>query len=348
MGKPNAKIEQLPDLLLPWYRENKRDLPWRKSRDPYAVWISEIMLQQTRVEAAKEFYVRFLKELPTVFALASVSEERLMKLWEGLGYYTRARNLKKAATIVAEEFGGAFPSSFEGLRSLPGIGDYTAGAIASIAFELPCAAVDGNVLRVLARFLGDHACVDDLKVRAAYATALEKVYPNGECGDFTQSLMELGAIVCVPNGAPFCESCPLAETCVARAKGEIDELPVRAPKRPRKKVEMTVFILEREGKTALCKREEKGVLNGLWQLPNCLGVLSEEEAFSHLQKEGVLPVCILETKHERHVFTHLEWEMTCYRVSCGGRGTYTWVSLADDEGHSVPSAFKKCLWEKDQ
>ena len=225
-------LEQLPGLLLPWFAEHRRDLPWRRDREPYHVWLSEIMLQQTRVEAVRGYYLRFLERLPDIAALASAPEDVLLKLWEGLGYYSRVRNLQKAAQCVMEQHGGEFPRELPAIRALPGIGDYTAGAIASICFEAPAAAVDGNVLRVILRLT---VCADspaDVRVRRRIGEELSAVYPAGHCGDFTQALMELGATVCLPNGAPQCGACPLRALCEAHAQGtELQFPPHRAAHR---------------------------------------------------------------------------------------------------------------------
>ena len=222
-------LKQLPGLLLPWFAEHRRDLPWRRDREPYHVWLSEIMLQQTRVEAVRGYYLRFLERLPDIAALASAPEDVLLKLWEGLGYYSRVRNLQKAAQCVMEQHGGEFPRELPAIRALPGIGDYTAGAIASICFEAPAAAVDGNVLRVILRLT---ACADspaDVRVRRRIGEELSAVYPAGHCGDFTQALMELGATVCLPNGAPQCGACPLRALCEAHAQGAELQFPTKPP-----------------------------------------------------------------------------------------------------------------------
>ena len=261
-------ISHLPERLLTWYQAHHRDLPWRQDREPYHVWVSEIMLQQTRVEAVKGYYARFLSRLPTVSDLAEVPEPELLKLWEGLGYYTRARNLKKAAIQIMTEFHGKFPRDYAAIRSLPGIGDYTAGAICSICFEEKTPAVDGNVLRVVSRICDDHRCTDDPKVKRSITSSLAEIYPE-EAGAFTQSLMELGAMVCLPNGAPLCEQCPMLDLCLARMHNTISELPVRKPKKPRRQEDMTVFLLSCGGKIALERRD-------FWQdctsSPTCPGI----------------------------------------------------------------------------
>lgn len=209
----------LPGALLPWYSACARPLPWRETRDPYRVWISEIMLQQTRVAAVLEYYARFLAALPDVFALASVDEARLLKLWEGLGYYRRARNLKRAAEVIVSEYNGVFPEAHAALRALPGIGDYTAGAIASICFDASTPAIDGNVLRIAARLADCADCVDVPSTKRSLHEALAAAYPSGQCGAFTQALMELGATVCLPGGAPRCAVCPAASLCRSHMHG---------------------------------------------------------------------------------------------------------------------------------
>ena len=256
-------LEQLPVLLLPWFAEHRRDLPWRRDREPYHVWLSEIMLQQTRVEAVRGYYLRFLERLPDIAALASAPEDVLLKLWEGLGYYSRVRNLQKAAQCVMEQHDGEFPQELSAIRALPGIGDYTAGAIASICFEAPTAAVDGNVLRVILRLT---VCADspaDVRVRRRIGEELSAVYPAGHCGDFTQALMELGATVCLPNGAPQCEVCPLRSLCEAHAQGTELQFPTKPPKKPRRIEQRTVFVLQCGDRLAVCKRPSRGLLAGL-------------------------------------------------------------------------------------
>lgn len=308
-----------------WYRISKRELPWRGTHDPYRVWVSEIMLQQTRVEAVKGYYQRFLERFPTATALANASEDEVLKAWEGLGYYSRARNLHAAAKIVAKE---GFPATFEGVRALPGVGDYTAGAICSIAYNLPCPAVDGNVLRILTRLLADGRNIDETATRTAFSAMLKEVYPP-EAGDFCQALMELGAIVCVPNGDPLCDQCPWREICRARTEGKIDEFPVRNEKKARKIVPLNVYVLEREGKYALQKREKRGLLAGLWEFPNFEG---ETPDFGEQVAK----------KSAKHVFTHVEWDMTGRLVRARAFfPQFEWFTAEEIErGIALPSAFK--------
>lgn len=308
----NERFFPLPEYLLPWFYENKRDLPWRKNKDAYAVWVSEIMLQQTRVEAAKAHYIRFMQTLPDVFSLAACDDEKLMKLWEGLGYYSRARNLKKCAVRVVEEYGGVFPSDKALLLKLPGIGEYTAGAVSSIAYDKKNPAVDGNVLRVCARVEGNFAPIDDTIGKKELYRRLESVYPEA-AGDYTQSLMELGALVCLPEN-PRCEACPVRGNCIAERDGLQSVLPVIPQKAEKRHEKLSVFLILTPHGVAMKKRPEKGVLAGMYEFPNLpaesFGGDVREQIFSFGVKEGT----IVEEKNHTHVFTHLVWEMTAYAV----------------------------------
>ena len=314
--------------LLAWYNQNKRTLPWRGTFDPYRVWVSEIMLQQTRVEAVKEYYLRFMARYPTAKALAEADVEEVLKAWEGLGYYSRARNLHKAAQIIAEH---GFPNTFEGVRALPGVGDYTAGAICSIAYSLPCPAVDGNVLRVLTRLLASGENIDAPETKANFASRLREVYP-AEAGDFCQALMELGAIVCVPNGAPLCGECPWRNLCLARESGTQENYPVRAEKRARKIERKKALVLFYGEEFALVKREDKGLLAGMWQFP-----FIEDGAENYGE--------VVVEKRAKHIFTHVEWHMTGYLVRAREKfPQFVWASAEKiAESYAIPSAFKAFL-----
>lgn len=338
----DRQLSEIVEPLLQWYDLHARVLPWREEPTPYRVWISEIMLQQTRVEAVKPYFERFLAALPDVTALAEAPETRLLKLWEGLGYYNRVRNLQKAARRIVGEFGGRFPADFEQLLSLPGIGEYTAGAIASISFGQPVPAVDGNVLRVVARLSGSRADVADPAVRRAFGRALQAVYPAGRCGDFTQSLMELGAIVCLPNGMPKCESCPLSSCCTARRDGSFAELPVKPAKKARKIEARTVFILRCGDRIALRRRPKTGLLAGLWELPSAAGTLTPEAAAAQLRKWRLAAGPLRPAAGGKHIFTHLEWHMTGYIAECRSPSAgFEWTDRRRlTEEISLPSAFK--------
>lgn len=338
-------LKLLPERLLPWFSEHRRDLPWRKDREPYHVWLSEIMLQQTRVEAVKGYYLRFLERLPTIKALADAEENELLKLWEGLGYYSRVRNLQKAARQIMTEHGGVFPRDPVAIRALAGIGDYTAGAIGSICFEMPMPAVDGNVLRVISRYTASDAPITAERVKKQVASDLQKIYPKGRCGDFTQALMELGATVCVPNGAPLCGGCPLADVCKANLSGTQRSYPVKAEKKPRRVEERTVFILRStDGKLAICKRPSKGLLAGLWQLPDVSGKLSTQEALEQAAAWGVHPRNILKTVSRTHIFTHIQWNMTGCYIECTEEARFHWVSPRElEETIGLPTAYRQFL-----
>ena len=338
-------LEQLPGLLLPWFAEHRRDLPWRRDREPYHVWLSEIMLQQTRVEAVRGYYLRFLERLPDIAALASAPEDVLLKLWEGLGYYSRVRNLQKAAQCVMEQHGGEFPRELPAIRALPGIGDYTAGAIASICFEAPTAAVDGNVLRVILRLT---VCADspaDVRVRRRIGEELSAVYPAGHCGDFTQALMELGATVCLPNGAPQCGACPLHGLCEAHALGTELQFPTKPPKKPRRIEQRTVFVLQCGDRLAVCKRPSRGLLAGLWQLPDVPGKLETAEALRQAEQWCVHPTGIVKTAERTHSFTHVQWDLRGVWLTCAAEAPqFTW---ADEDAlrHEIglPTAYRQFL-----
>lgn len=338
-------LNRLPEVLLPWYRENRRDLPWRTDRECYHVWLSEIMLQQTRVEAVKGYYVRFLDALPTVADLAACDDDALHKLWEGLGYYSRVRNLKKAARTVMEQHGGVFPREYDAVHALPGIGDYTAGAICSICFDTPTPAVDGNVLRVIARLTEDETPIDLPACKEAVQRALAEIYPP-QAGDFTQALMELGATLCGPNRAPDCECCPCRDFCAGAQHGTAEHFPVRLPKRARRTEEKTVFILSCGNRFALEKRESRGLLAGLWQFPNIAGTLDLPDALGAVRALGLSPREVLRQAERTHIFTHITWKMRGYYLEVDAPGSsYAWLS-ADEIRRDValPTAFR-LFWE---
>lgn len=342
-------LEEIVTPLLKWYRENARVLPWRKNTDPYRVWVSEIMLQQTRVDTVIPYYERFMLRLPTIHALAEIREEELMKLWEGLGYYSRARNLQKAAQVICEQYGGIFPSSYEEIRSLPGIGPYTAGAVSSIAFGLPTPAVDGNVLRVLSRLTESTQNIADSATKKQITAALAKIYPAGFCGDFTQSLMELGAVVCIPNGFPKCESCPLQHLCRAFQHGTQTEFPILPQKQDRQIQQKTVLLIDLDGKTAIRKRDLSGLLGGLWEFPCLDGALSLEEITDWLAQRGFSVDQAKKATSYKHIFTHIEWHMTAYRIFCHTNQAkdssgFVWVTLnALQDQIALPTAFRRFM-----
>ena len=339
-------FEALPGALLPWYDEHKRDLPWRQTRDPYKIWLSEIMLQQTRVEAVKGYYARFLAELPTVAALADCDDDRLHKLWEGLGYYSRVRNLKKAAGIIMEHHKGIFPDQYEDILALPGIGEYTAGAIASIAFGQKKPAVDGNVLRIAARITGDDTPIDTPAFKKAIAGKLEAVYPEA-AGDFTQAMIELGATLCGPNWVPRCGECPCREFCLAHLQGRQKDLPVKSPKKEKRVEKKTVFVLSCDGRFALEKRGGKGLLAGLWQFPNVPGHLGMDDALNTVRSWGMEPKDILRQVERNHIFTHIRWEMRANFLEVREiDDRFVWMTGDEIEKNAaLPTAFRQ-FWEE--
>lgn len=335
------QLNLIVDPILDWYEHNKRNLPWRHNSTPYRVWISEIMLQQTRVDPVIPYYLRFMERFPTVEHLAEAPEDLLMKYWEGLGYYSRARNLQKAAKEIVAL--GEFPSDFNGWLKLPGIGKYTAGAICSIALGLPTPAVDGNVLRVLSRILGSEEDISSEKVKDSFSQALSKIYPLDKTSEFTQSLMELGATVCLPNGEPLCERCPMRGFCLARLENKTDVIPVKAPKKQRKIEEKTILILRANGKIALRRRPERGLLAKLWEFPSLDGHHEADRAID------LLGIRLTQSPHNvgtsTHVFSHIEWHMNGYEfhIDCEDE-RYEWFKIEELlEDIALPSAFRYYL-----
>ena len=322
---------EMARALLAWYERNKRDLPWRDKPSAYHTWVSEIMLQQTRAEAVRGYYARFLTALPTVKDLAEADDDRLLKLWEGLGYYTRASNLKRAAQVIMNEHGGVLPASPEALLKLPGIGLYTAGAIASIAYGVPIPAVDGNVLRVCARLAADPADITLDQTKRNVSARLLRVLPQDRPGDFNQAMMELGACVCLPNGSPNCAVCPLADDCLAHAQNRTADFPVKSPKKPRKIENHHLLILRWGDKLALRRRPPKGLLAGLWELPEAFD-LPEELILSRKPAGQAV-----------HIFTHIEWHMAAERVTLRSPlpdENLVWVTQEQlERDYALPSAF---------
>ena len=344
-------IKSIPKPLLAWYDEHKRILPWREVPDPYKVWVSEIMLQQTRVEAVKLYYERFMRVLPGIAELADANEETLLKLWEGLGYYNRVRNLQKAARVIMEKHDGKMPADHDALLALPGIGSYTAGAIASIAFHIPKPAVDGNVLRVLSRIRADERIISDEKVRKAVETEVEMIMPKDRPGDFNQAMMEIGACVCVPNGAPHCEACPLEKLCKAHAKGEELSYPKKEPKRSRTEEKKTVLLIRDDAKIAITKRPAKGLLAGMYEFPCLAGYVSSKEVIRHLGENGYKVLRIQPLEDAKHIFTHKEWLMKGFLVRVDeldkgqlGVDAKHWFFIDPEEvkeKYPIPSAYEQ-------
>lgn len=341
--KKEVDLNLIVQPLLEWYDNHKRVLPWREEATPYRVWVSEIMLQQTRVEAVKPYFERFMGALPTIEQLANLEEDALLKLWEGLGYYNRVKNLQKAAKLIIEKYDGKMPGDYKQLLDLPGIGSYTAGAIASIAFQIPVPAVDGNVLRVITRLTADESDIMKQSVKKDMENRLMQIIPQKRAGDFNQALMELGAMVCIPNGMAKCEECPWGNLCEARKQGLVMELPKKQPKKKRKIEERTVIILQDRNKVMIQKRPNKGLLAGLYEFPNILGVFTEEEVLQWVKEKGLAPIRIQKLEDSKHIFSHIEWHMTGYVVRIEEPQENLGYLFVDSEQtkneFSIPAAF---------
>ena len=339
-------LNEIVQPLISWYRQNKRILPWRDQKNAYYTWVSEIMLQQTRVEAVKPYFLRFIGELPDVKALAECPEEKLMKLWEGLGYYNRVRNMQSAAQVVVAEYGGVLPASYDELLALKGIGSYTAGAIASIAYDIPVPAVDGNVLRVFSRITEDRQDIMKQSVRSQVEEKLLGIMPKDAPGDFNQALMELGAVVCVPNGPARGMECPVAALCKAYHHGTVDELPVKAPKKKRTIENKTVLVIQDGECTAIRKRPQEGLLAGLYELPNVEGHLSMDEALQKVKEMNLEPLHIEVLPEAKHIFSHIEWRMIGYRIHVSSleerkEAPFIFIEKKQSEKqYAIPSAFR--------
>ncbi len=329
------KLEKLVTPAIAWYEEHKRDLPWRKDKNPYHIWVSEIMLQQTRVEAVKGYYERFLHRLPTIKALAECPEDELLKLWEGLGYYNRVRNMQKAAKIIMEEYEGSMPKDYDLILSLPGIGAYTAGAISSIAYDIPSPAVDGNVLRILCRVTEDDSDIKKEAVKKKVTNLLFPIMPEDVSGTFNQALMEIGATVCVPNGEPLCKKCPWEKMCGAYHHKTIDQYPKKSKPLQRKIEEKTILLIMDGNRILIEKRPNKGLLAGLYQFPNMEGYESRETVVSFARKKGLDPLYVEELPDAKHIFSHIEWKMKGYLIKVSD------LSLYEVEKNEAPVLIEK-------
>lgn len=342
--------------LLEWYDKGHRILPWREDPAAYKVWVSEIMLQQTRVEAVKPYFNRFISELPDIESLAKCEEDKLLKLWEGLGYYNRARNLQKAARRIMEDYSGKMPQTQEELLKLAGIGSYTSGAISSIAFGEKIPAVDGNVLRILSRLTLDEADILKDSTKRRIERQLLEVMPESRPGDFNQAMMELGATVCIPNGRPKCGECPWEEICLAHVEGREEEFPKKEAKKKRTIEKKTILIIQDENRSALHKRPGKGLLAGLYEFPNLEGHQTKKRVLAYLKEIGLEVLRIQKLEAAKHIFSHKEWHMIAYQVrvdELAQKGKQleekNWIFVESKEAekqYPLPSAFAaytKCL-----
>lgn len=339
------RLREIEEPLLRWYQVNKRPLPWRMRRDPYEIWISEIMCQQTRVEVVEGYFARFIEALPTIEALADCPEQRLMKLWEGLGYYNRVRNMQAAARQVMERYQGRLPADFEALKGLRGIGDYTAGAIAAIAYGIPVPAVDGNVLRVISRVTESREDIAKQSVRRRIEKEIWAVMPKDCPGDYDQALMELGALVCLPGAQARCGQCPLKAVCLAAAHGTADQLPVKSRPKSRRIEARTVLVIQDGEHVAIRRRASRGLLAGLYELPNVEGHLGRQETLDLVREMDLEPLHIRPLGEAKHVFSHVEWRMLGYQIRVqqleGQRqGDMIFAGREDvREKYAIPSAF---------
>lgn len=335
------RIDDVRKKLLSWYDVSARVLPWRTDPTPYKVWISEIMLQQTRVDTVIPYFERFVKEIPSIAALAACEEERLLKLWEGLGYYSRVRNLKKAALEIESRFSGELPKNKKDLESLPGIGEYASGSVSSIAFGVSTPAVDGNVIRVIARLEALEVDSAPEKAKREIIPIAISLVPESRPGDFNQALMDLGATVCLPNGSPDCGHCPLSSLCLALKENKIDLIPPTRDKTSRRIEPMTVFVIHGKDHFALRKRGSKGLLANLYEFPNTTGHLNKEEAIRYLEQNCLSIKNMVPIGSARHIFSHLEWDMQGYSVEVYSQSdSFEWVTKSEiDSTYPIPTAF---------
>ena len=347
-------LVQIAEPLLVWYDKNRRILPWREKTSPYRVWVSEIMLQQTRVEAVKPYFERFMNALPDIKSLAMAREDELLKLWEGLGYYNRVRNMQKAARQIMQEYGGRMPEDWEELQKLSGIGSYTAGAVSSIAYHKCAPAVDGNVLRVLARLREDDGDILSQKVKKRVEKDLLSIMPKDRPGDFNQALMELGAVVCIPNGSPHCGECPWENLCQAHRAHTEEEYPKKAAKKPRKIEKKTILVIQDANGTAIRKRPARGLLAGMYEFPAMEGHAAMEEVAEYVKQLGVRPIRIQPLGESRHIFSHKEWDMIGYAVRVDElepmkkeKGLIFADPMETKEKYPIPSAYSAYMIKKD-
>lgn len=337
-------MENCVNDILVWYQAHRRELPWRRDKDPYHVWISEIMLQQTRIEAVITYYKKFMDKLPTVYELANVEDDELLKLWEGLGYYNRVRNLKKAAQMIISEYDGVFPTTYQQLINLPGIGEYTASAIASICFLEKQVTVDGNVMRVYTRFYNDFSNISKESTRKMIQRNLLEIVPK-ESGNFNEGMMEIGEQVCIPNGMPKCELCPLVNHCLSYRNRNYFEFPVRDEKKEKPITVFTVLVFVWNNKTLVQKRTAPGLLHNLFEFVNVEGLKDEKEVLAISNTYGVVS-SIKKSITYTHVFTHKKWEMHSYfifmdEVNCPN--LFTTVQEVEDK-MAIPTAFQPFLF----
>lgn len=339
-------MKRYTETIIKWYQKNKRELPWRKDTNPYHIWVSEIMLQQTRIEAVIEYYHHFLEKIPDIETLSIIEDEVLLKLWEGLGYYNRARNLKIAAIQIMKDYQGKFPTKYIEIIKLKGIGEYTASAISSICYNEPQVTVDGNVLRVFTRFYNDTRNIDDLKTKKSIREFLQQIIPK-ESGDFNQGLMEIGEVICIPNGVPKCSICPLQKDCLAYQNNTYQELPIRKEKIKKKEENYTILLFQYQDEYAIYQRKEESLLNNLWAFPHLEGFLTLKKLKSYLQEQKIEYQQIQQGIQSTHIFTHKKWNMISYQIKITTKNKlpqYTWKKLSEiKKEYPIPTAYKSFL-----
>lgn len=349
----NFSVAGFQDDLIAWYKANQRDLPWRMDQDPYKVWVSEIMLQQTRVDTVIPYFNRFVSQFPTISDLAEADEEKVLKAWEGLGYYSRVRNLQTAVREVAQEYGGKVPDTPELISKLKGVGPYTAGAILSIAYGVPEPAVDGNVMRVLSRILLVYEDIGKAKTRVLFEDAVRGLISKEDPSSFNQALMELGALICTPK-SPACLICPVSEHCRALDQGRQKELPVKEKKTKVKHVDMAAVVLrDPEGKYLIHKRPSEGLLANLWEFPNIpvqkRGQSEKEDLSTYLEAEWGIHAHIGDhVSNIEHVFSHLKWDIQLYegnvlQESAVSGTDLKWVTLQEMDSYPFPVSHQKII-----
>lgn len=345
-GTRKPDLKKYTNTLIAWYHQQKRDLPWRQSNNPYHIWISEIMLQQTRIEAVKKYYLRFIKEIPNIETLATIEEDKLLKLWEGLGYYSRARNLQKAAKEIMKTANGKFPTTYIEILKLPGIGTYTASAISSICFNEPQVTIDGNVLRVYTRFYNDYSPIDQPITKTRIQKSLLKIVPK-ESGSFNQALMEIGETICLPNGKPLCSNCPLKQDCLANQKNTIQELPNKSIKQDKKEEKYTVLIYQYQNQLAIYKRTTETLLNNLWAFPTISTHLSLPKLKKYLKENKIIYQEITRGINHTHIFTHKKWLMKSYIIKLTTKENLENLSFIPintiKSEYAIPTAYKSFL-----
>lgn len=341
--KMNYTAKEFQDRLLSWYDANKRILPWRNQKDPYRIWVSEIMLQQTRVTTVIPYYERFISQIPDVKHLATVDDEILYKFWQGLGYYRRAQNMKKAAEVIQQQLSGVLPRSFAEWILLPGIGPYIAGAIASIAYGEKITAVDGNVIRVFSRLYGIDIPMDDRRLKPTVEGLVNSLLPDQTIGDFNQALMEIGATICLPNAFPKCECCPFTDICLALTENKVADYPISGMKKTRSVEKKTVLLIKHGDLIALRKRPDGGLLGNLWEFPNVEGHLDKHEIEAVALSFAITPISIIRKDDKKHIFTHKEWQMQSYQIeakSIDKQSPFTWVRKSNlHDAYPLPKAF---------